>query len=54
MKCLCFSNTEKALRTHSVLKRAQIILFHLLNPRLTELTVWLFLKTYDTYAFMAN
>jgi hypothetical protein len=46
LKCLHFSNTEKALRTDSVLRRDQNIPFYLLNVRY-------FSKTNDTYAFMA-
>jgi len=33
-KCLHFSNTEKALRSDSGVRRDQKILFHLLNARL--------------------
>jgi len=51
LKCLHFSNTEKALRTDSVLRSDQIIPF---TKCKTELTVRYFLKTYDTYAFTAN
>jgi hypothetical protein len=53
LKCLYFSNTEKALKTDVILKRDHKITFHLVNAALNH-NCAINYKTYDTYAFKAN